>query len=86
MGKKLSDLPNIGKELEKLLESVGVSTPEELISLGSVEVCRRLKSTGDFCYNKLYALEGAVQGIRWHDLPKEYRAELKRCFDEVPGN
>ena len=28
-------------------------------------------------YNMLYALEGAIQGVRWHALPAERRAEVK---------
>jgi len=29
------------------------------------------------CLNMLYALEGAIQGIRWHGLSKETKQELK---------
>ena len=31
--------------------------------------------------NSLCALEGAIQGIRWHYLDCETKAELKRFFD-----
>jgi DNA transformation protein len=78
----LSDLPNIGPTLEALLNEHGIHTADDLRSLGAVEACRRLQLSGESCYNKLYALEGAIRGIRWHDLPKHDRAALKAEFDE----
>jgi DNA transformation protein len=38
------------------------------------------------CYNMLYAIEGAVRGVRWHYIPKEERDQLKREFDHAAGN
>lgn len=32
--------------------------------------------------NKLYAIEGAIQDVRWHQLPKEYREKLKQMYLE----
>ena len=75
---KLSELPNIGKELEKKLNSVGIQTPDELIEIGSVQALRRISVTLDTgCLNMLYALEGAIVGIRWHYLPAEVKQKLK---------
>lgn len=28
------------------------------------------------CYNRLCALEGAVRGVRWHDLPPDVKEDL----------
>lgn len=80
---KLSELPNIGKELEQLLLKVGIQTKEELFAIGAIEACRRFNLRGESCYNKLYALEGAIQGMRWHLLPKAFRADLKAQYDEA---
>jgi DNA transformation protein len=75
---KLSELPNIGKELEKKLNSVGIQTPDELAEVGSVAAVKRISSTSDDgCLNMLYALEGAIQGIRWHYLPAEIKKKVK---------
>jgi len=38
---------------------------------------------GDTCFNTLCALEGAIQGILWHNLSDEAKADLKRFFEEV---
>ena len=79
---RLSELPNIGPKLESLLVEHGISTPEDLRTLGAVETCRRLRFQGEDCVNKLLALEGAIRGIRWHDIPREEREALRRRFLE----
>ena len=78
---KLSDLPNIGKELEKILNELGINTKDDLLALGSIKTCKKLELSGMACYNKLYALEGAIQGIRWHQLPKDFREQLKKEYN-----
>lgn len=62
----LSKLPNIGKELEALLNTVGINSMEELKEIGSIEATLRLNDIGEACMNKLYAIEGAIQDVRWH--------------------
>lgn len=75
---KLSDMPNIGKTLETKLQQVGILTPENLIGTGSEQALLRIRAIDDTaCYSMLCALEGAIQGIRWHDLPGERKEELK---------
>ena len=78
---KLSDMPNIGKELERQLNEVGINTPDQLIKLGSKEAFLRIKSMdSSACINRLYALEGAVLNIRWHYLPQDIKNELKSFY------
>lgn len=79
---RLTELPNIGKTLEKELNNIGIQSAEELREIGSIEAIVRLDRNGDACYNKLYALEGAIQNVRWHQLPKEYREQLKLRYNE----
>lgn len=77
----LAKLPNIGKKVEEQLFQVGVNTPTELIELGSRKTFERLKMIDESsCINKLYALEGAIQGIRWHHLPEEDKRSLKEYY------
>lgn len=79
--RKLSDMPNIGAEIERQLIEVEIETCEKLISVGSKEAFKRiLKIDSSACINKLYALEGAIQGIRWHNLSHECKAELKEFY------
>jgi nucleotidyltransferase/DNA polymerase involved in DNA repair len=74
----LTALPNIGKELASKLERAGIETLDDLQECGSVEAMRKIEATtGGACLNMLYALEGAIQGIRWHGLSKEQKDRLK---------
>ena len=75
---KLTELPNIGHVVAEKLNQVGISTPEELRAIGTEQVFIRLQTIDETaCLSMLQALEGAVQGIRWHKLPKERKEELK---------
>lgn len=79
---ELSKLPNIGKEIEKQLIAVGISQPDELISVGSKKAWLKIKEIDDSaCINRLYALEGAILGMRWHDLPVDIKEDLKDFFN-----
>ncbi len=84
----LTDLPNIGSTLADKLDAIGVSNHDELTALGSVEAIIKIgAATGSGCYNMLYALEGAIQGVRWHSLPEPVRQELKHRLDvALEGN
>ncbi|KAJ53598.1 DNA transformation protein [Clostridium tetanomorphum] len=78
---KLSDMPNIGKTLEKKLIEAEINSPEMLKSLGSKEAFIRIKIIDNtVCYNTLCALEGAVQGTRWHNLTEMCKQDLKNFF------
>jgi len=78
---ELSKLPNIGKVLEKQLNEIGVETIEELESIGSKEAWLSIREIdSSACYNRLCGLEGAIQRIRWHDLSKKDKKNLKDFY------
>lgn len=80
---ELSKLPNIGKVVEEQLNQVGIETFEQLKEAGSKEAWLRIKGIDDSaCINRLCALEGAIQGIRWHNLSDEVKADLKEFLKE----
>lgn len=80
--KKLLDLPNIGKIMEQRLATAEIHDVETLINIGSKEAFSRLHTIeGDTCFSSLCSLEGAIQGIRWHHLSKETKADLKKFFN-----
>jgi DNA transformation protein len=83
---ELTDLPNIGTVLADTLRRVGIQTPADLKAAGSVEALLRIRRQivdDKACANKLYALEGAIRGVRWHDIPQDERAELWRRFQTL---
>ena len=81
---ELSKLPNIGKVVEEQLNEVGINTVDELIDIGSKEAWLKIKEVDDTaCTNKLMALEGAIQNIRWHDLSQEDKNNLKDFYNNL---
>jgi TfoX/Sxy family transcriptional regulator of competence genes len=79
---ELENLPNIGKVIEKQLNEIGIFTIDELIESGSKEVWLAIKEIDDSaCYNRLCGLEGAIQGIRWHDLSQKDKENLKEFYN-----
>lgn len=77
--REVGELPNIGKRIEEELKAAGMATDEELAAAGAVEALLRINGLlfDEGCLNKLYALEGAIQGLRWHFLDKERKEALK---------
>ena len=79
---KLSDLPNISVVLSQKLMDVGICSPIELKNIGSKDAFVRIRlkdSTACFCM--ICAIEGAIQGIRWHFLDAEVKKDLRAFFD-----
>jgi len=81
---KLEDLPNIGSTLAELLRETGINSPDELYKNGTIQTFLRIKAVDtDVCFSKLCAIEGAIEGIRWHNLSKQKKTELKQFFSMV---
>lgn len=55
---ELTALPNIGKELKRQLQQAGIDNAAQLRQMGA-------------CLHRLYALEGAVEGIKKTQLSPE---------------
>jgi DNA transformation protein len=80
----LTKLPNIGPTLALRLNQIGITTFDQLVDAGSIEAVLRIGQTDILtCYNMLYALEGALRGVRWHGIPKSDREKLKTAFDKA---
>lgn len=77
-------LPNIGKVLAAQLAEAGIPTAEALREAGSQNAWLAIRAIDpSACYNRLCALEGAIRGVRWHDLPPEVKAELKDFYNRM---
>ena len=78
----LTSLRNIGKELEKKLKAVDITTAEELKSIGSEEAFIRVKlHYPEVCLVHLYALEGAVSDTDYNQLSDDVKQRLKAISD-----
>lgn len=78
----LSKLPNIGAVVEEQLNQVGITTYDQLKETGSKQAWLKIKAIDESaCINRLYGLEGAIQGIKKSQLSPEVKAELKEFYD-----
>lgn len=79
---KLTDIPNIGKTLALKLNTIGINNITELEEIGSENAFIKLSNieNNGVCINMLYALEGAIQNIRWHSLDNSRKLELKEFY------
>lgn len=79
---ELSKLPNIGQAVEKQLNDVGITTYEELKSIGSKEAWLRIKAIDDSaCIHRLLAMEGAIRGVKKTLLDEAIKKDLKEFYN-----
>ena len=80
--KLITELPNIGKTLAIKLNKAGIMTESDLKAVGSENAIIKIATieNNGVCINMLYAIEGAIQGIRWHGLDNNRKQELKEFF------
>ena len=80
---ELQKLPNIADKLEAQLVEAGVPTIDALKQTGSREAWLRIAASDpSACYMRLCALEGAIQGVRWHHLDEVTKKNLKQFYDQ----
>lgn len=80
---ELSKLPNIGKEVEKQLNEVGIFTKEDLENIGSTEAWLKIQTIDpSACLHRLMALEGALQGKKKTELSEKDKAYLKEFYQK----
>jgi DNA transformation protein and related proteins len=70
MADRLEDVVNIGPALAHDLRAIGVEDIDALRDVGAQEAWLRLYEAGARdCLSSFLALEGAVRGVRWMQLP-----------------
>jgi len=85
---KLTDLPNIGKTLAEKLIQADITSAQKLKETGSENALIKISviENSGACINMLYALEGAIQGIRWHGLSTGKKQELREFYTMFEKN
>ncbi|HML68181.1 MAG TPA: TfoX/Sxy family protein [Clostridia bacterium] len=80
---ELQKLPNIADKLEAQLVEVGVASIAALKKTGSREAWLRIAAIDpSACYMRLCSLEGAIQGVRWHNLDDATKQQMKAFYQE----
>ena len=79
---ELSRLPNIGKEVERQLNIIGIFTYDELKDIGTEQAWLKIQEIdASACIHRLLALEGAIQGVKKTALPRERKSDLKDFYN-----
>ena len=83
----LTSMVNIGREMSRKLQAVGISSPEQLRETGAMGAYLRLKSVyPHVCLVHLYALEGAVRGVDFNASRLRRMISGEICREWCPGN
>ena len=82
----LRQAKNIGADIKKCLNEIGVFTLADLEKMTSVEAFKKIcgnypDKTVPVCYY-LYSLEGALLNLHWNDTPSELKEELKAKIED----
>ena len=75
----LESLTNLGRISARQLAEIGIKTEAELRAAGAAAAYLRLKDHfgRGVSLNYLYALDGALKGVRWDLMPESERAALR---------
>jgi DNA transformation protein and related proteins len=83
---ELSKLPNIGKEVERQLNEIGIFTYAELKEIGAEQVWLKIQEIdASACIHRLLALEGAIHGVKKTALPQKCKSQLKNFYNSHKG-
>ncbi|ABR35223.1 TfoX/Sxy family protein [Clostridium beijerinckii] len=83
---ELSKLPNIGKEVERQLNQVGIFTYDELKAIGAEQAWLKIQEIDpSACIHRLLALEGAIHGIKKTELSTKRKEDLKDFYNWNKG-
>jgi len=81
---ELLRLKNLGVASVNILRAVGISSIEDLRTLGAVETYTRIKRRGiNVSKVMLYALEGALIDTHWKDLDPSLKKRLVNEADHL---
>jgi len=76
-------LSNVGPKSAAWLRQVGIRSQDDLVAAGAVGAFMKVKRAGfKPSLNLLYALEGALLGCHWQQVPEARRAQMsdrQRC-------
>ncbi len=82
---ELAELANLGPASARMLREAGVRSVEELQEIGAVAAWRQLRfALGPrVTLNFLYALEAALAGMDWRDIPTARKTELRIAAERI---
>ncbi|MDF9867316.1 DNA transformation protein [Bacilli bacterium PM5-3] len=78
----LKKLINIGPEIARQLNEVGIKSEKQLKEVGSKKAWLKIQEIDESaCYNRLLGLEGAIQNVKKVFLSDEVKTDLKDFYN-----
>ena len=76
--RRIASLKNLGPKSARQIVAAGIDGPDEIRELGAAEVFYRVKSRfpASTSLNLLWAVQGALMEVHWHDVPYEIKHQL----------
>ena len=77
---RISEMRNLGPQMERWLAEIGIESDTELRRTGAVAAWHRLKFRfgRQVTLNALLAMEGALTGCDWRALPADVKDRLRQ--------
>lgn len=82
----LKDVKGLGPRSVTWLADAGITTLQQLETLGAVEAYRRVKAAhaNTVTLNMLWGLQAVLLGISWQQVPAQLKEDLRRQLEEQP--
>ncbi len=82
----LKDVKGLGPRSVTWLADAGITTLQQLETLGAVEAYRRVKAAhpNTVTLNMLWGLQAVLLDISWQQVPPELKEDLRRQLEEQP--
>ena len=76
---RIATMMNLGHKSAERLVAADISDPETLQEIGAAAAYQRVKMRfpKDTSLNLLWAIQGALMEMHWHDLPYEFKQQLR---------
>jgi DNA transformation protein len=82
MSQSQTKLLNIGKVSQQWLNNIGIYTTEDLREVGVAQAYIKIRlREPKASLNLLYGLWGALENVKWTEIPQSIKDELKRAVE-----
>lgn len=80
----IAEMRNLGPRSAATLSHAGISRPDQLHRIGSVQAFLRVKHSGlKPSINLLWAIEGALTDLPWQQVAREHRTSLLLALEDA---
>ena len=84
--KSIASLKNLGPKSETRLIAADITDAQTLQRVGAATAYHRIKTLfpADTSLNLLWALQGAIMDLHWHNIPNDIKQHLLTELETIP--